>query len=75
MALGERMGDHEMKLLERFGMAYIRAELPTWFNKVWLTIQTVPIYKTQEKTDFRPLGLRNSLVKVFHRQVMSQCKN
>ena len=75
VALGERMEDHEMKLLERFGMAYIRAELPTWFNRVWLTVQTVPIYKTQEKTDVRPLGLRNSLVKVFHRQVMSQCKN
>ena len=64
-----------MKLLERFCMAYIRAELPTWYYKVWLSLQTVALFKTAEKTDVRPIGLRNSLVKVIHREVMKKCKN
>ena len=38
VALSERIGDDEMKWLERLGMAYIRAELPTWFYKVWLSL-------------------------------------
>ena len=56
------------------GMAYIRAELPSWFYKVWLSLQTVALYKSADKADVRPLGLRNSLVKVFHREVISQSK-
>ena len=50
------------------------AKLPTWFYKVWLSLQTVALYKAAEKVDVRPLGLRNSLVKVFHREVMRQSK-
>ena len=74
VAMGERVDDNEMKQLVRLGMAYIRAELPTWFNKVWLSLQTVALYKSAEKVYVRPIGLRNSLVKMFHREVMSQCK-
>ena len=60
--------------MERLGMAYIRAELPSWFYKVWLSLQTVALYKSADKADVRPLGLRNSLVKVFHKEVISQSK-
>ena len=64
VALGERMDNDEMKQLERLGMAYVRAELPSWFYKVWLSLQTVALYKSADKADVRPLGLRNSPVSV-----------
>ena len=72
VALGERMSNEEIKLLEKFGLAYTGSELPDWFYTVWLTLQTVALFKNQEKRDVRPLGLRNSLVKLFHREVMNQ---
>ena len=75
VALAERLDDDEMRLLEVFGMAYVKSELPAWFYKVWLSLQTVALFKTAEKTDVRPLGFRNSLVKVFHKEVMKQCKS
>ena len=68
------MSDDEMRLLETFVMAYVKTELPPWFYKVWLSLQAVALYKSSEREDVRPLGLRNSLVKLFHREVMSQCK-
>ena len=37
LALGERMQDDEMKWLDGLGIAYIRAQLHTWFYKVWLS--------------------------------------
>ena len=63
-----------MKLLEMLGMAYLRAELPPWFYKVWLSLQTVALFKSAEARDVRQLGLRNSLVKVFHHEVINQSK-
>ena len=74
VALGERMSDEEIRLLERFGLAYVKTELLPRLYKVWLSLQTVALYKSAEKSDVRPLGLRNSLVKLFHREVMLQCK-
>ena len=71
---GKRLEDEEIQLLERFSLAYIRTELPSWFYKVWLTLQTMALLKTAERTEVRPLGLRNSLVKVIHREVMAQSK-
>ena len=68
------MDDIEMNLLEKFGLAYTGSELPDWFYRVWLLLQTVALFKTAEKSDVRPLGLRNSLIKVFHREVMNQCQ-
>ena len=43
-------------------------------EKVWLSLQTVALFKTAEARDVRPLGLRDSLVKVFHCEVMTQSK-
>ena len=45
IALGERMEESEIKLLEEFGLAYSSCELPSWFYKVWQTLQTVAPYK------------------------------
>ena len=68
------MSDGEVKLLEDLGLVYLAGDLPLWFYRVWLTIQTVALYKTAMKTDVRPLGLRNSLVKVYHKEAMSQSR-
>ena len=51
LALGERISDGEVKLLQDLGL-----------------------YKTAVRTDVRPLGLRNSLIKVFHKEAMSQSR-
>ena len=74
VALGERMEDGDIKLLEELGLEYLAGELPLWFYRVWLCIQTVALYKTARQTDVRPLGLRNSLIKVFHKEAMSQSR-
>ena len=73
-ALGERMDDGELKMLEEFGMAYSAAELPAWFYVVWQTLQTVAPYKDVHQEAVRPLGLKNSLVKLFNKEVMVQSK-
>ena len=66
------MDDGGIRLLEDFAMAYIGGDLPDWFYLVWLTLQTVALYKTADQIDVRPLGLRNSLIKLFHKEVMAQ---
>ena len=74
VALGEKMQDQEVNLLEEFGLAYTACELPGWFYAVWQTLQTVAPYKDSEQEAVRPLGLKNSLVKTFHKETMSQSK-
>ena len=63
-----------MALLDDFGMRYLRGELPPWFNTVWLTVQTVPLYKTAERDTVRPIGIRNPLVKILHKEVVASNK-
>ena len=72
--LGHKLEEEDMKRLEEFGLSYLRGDLPHWFYSVWLTVQTVPIFKTAEQTSARPLGLRTPLLKEFHRAVVSQNK-
>ena len=43
-----------------------------WFYPLWLTVQTVPILKNSGRCAVRPLGLRTPLLKVLHKQVVSQ---
>ena len=74
VALAERMEDADMELLQSFIISYAAAELPLWFYSVWLSLQTVALFKTDRRDDVRPLGLRNSLVKVIHREVVRQSK-
>ena len=70
--VGEVMEEADMNILEEFGMAYLRGDLPKWFTAIWLTVQTVPIFKTSGKCTVRPLGLRTPLLKLYHKQVVSQ---
>ena len=55
ISLGEHMEEWEMTLLHEFGIAYVSGDLPPWFYRLWLTLQTVAPYKNEEKSDVRPL--------------------
>ena len=70
--IGEDMEEEDMLVLEEFGLAYLQGDLPKWFYPIWLTVQTVPIFKTSGRCAVRPLGLRTPLLKVFHKQVVVQ---
>ena len=74
VALGERMEEQEIKLLEDFGMAYSAGELPSWFYRVFQTLQTVAPYKDRSQEAVRPLGLKNSMIKMFNKDIMAQSK-
>ena len=59
VVLAEKMEREEMELLEEFGMKYLQGDLPPWFYTVWLSVQTVALFKNKGKTAVRPLGMRN----------------
>ena len=69
-ALAQVLEPAQMQLLEKFLLRYLRSDLPAWFTKVWLTVQTVALWKTPEKIAVRPLGIRNPLLKIGHKEVM-----
>ena len=71
-ALGERMEDRELQLLENLGLAYSAGELPAWYYVVWQSLQTVAPFKDNLLEAVRPLGLKNSLTKLYHKEVMVQ---
>ena len=56
------MEDREVKQLEKLGLVYLPGELPPWFYRIWLCIQTVALYKT---------ALQKDIIKVFHKEAMS----
>ena len=74
IALGERLENEDLKLLEQFGLEYTSGELPSWFYVLWQSVQTVAPFKDKEQTSVRPLGLKNSLTKLFNKEVMAQSK-
>ena len=74
IVLAERMEDEDMSRLENFGMKYLSGGLEDWFYPVWLTVQTVPLYKTEETNTVRPVGVRNPLLNKLHAQVIIQNK-
>ena len=57
-----------MQLLEAWGM------LPSWFYVVWLSIQTVPLYKTVSRETVRPIGMRNPLSKLLNGLMIGENK-
>ena len=72
--LAQRMEEQDMELLEKFGRKYLKGELPAWFYPVWLTVQTVPLFKTEQQNTLRPGGVRNPLLKIWHGEVVLQNK-
>jgi hypothetical protein len=67
--LAETWGKEDMAKLEEFGMRYLTGQLPTWWYRVWLTVATVPLYKTIARTAVRPIGIRPCLSRAIHKVV------
>ena len=72
MALGEQMEQSELELMEHFILAYAAGDLPAWFYRLWLSLSTVPLFKNEEKQQVRPLGIRHTLVRLAHAEVIGQ---
>ena len=72
--LAEQLEEEDMLLLEEFGMKYLGGLLPCWFYPVWLTVQTVPLYKTDDQDTIRPVGVRNPLINTWNGEVVIQNK-
>ena len=70
--LAKKMKKGEMELLEEFGRKYLQGDLLPWFFVVWLSGQTVTLYKHKEQTAARRLGMRNHLLKQLYREPISQ---
>ena len=70
--LAEKMSREQMYLVQNFAMRYVCGELPDWFYVVWLSVQSLALFKTKDKDAVRPIGIRNPLAKSIHRQVVQQ---
>jgi hypothetical protein len=70
--LGLRLEAEGMKRMDEFGMQYLRGTLLVWFYMCWPTVQCVPLYKTGQQDSVRRLGLRNPLLKTFHKEVSKE---
>ena len=76
ITLAQELEDEQMSRLEDLGTRYLNHTLPPWFDKVWLSQETVALFKTKEKlpTQLRPIGMRNPLVKTFNKEAIQQNK-
>ena len=72
ITLAETLDDDKMSALESFGLRYLRGDLPQWFYTVFLASQSVVLYKDSGKEAVRPIGVKHSLVRTFHREVVKQ---
>ena len=70
--LAETLEDDKMSPLKSFRLRYLRGDLPPWFYTVFLALQSVALYKDSGKDAVRPIGVKHSLVRTFHREVVKQ---
>ena len=61
-----------MGCLEGFGLRYLRGELPPWFYSVFLANQSVALFKDSGKVAVWPIGVKHTLVRSLHREVVKQ---
>ena len=62
-SLAEVWDENSMGLLEDFGMMYLNGQLPPWWYRVWGSVTTVPLFKTEARETVRPVGVRNPLIR------------
>ena len=63
-----------MSKLEEFGMRYLAGQLPPWWYRIWMTVATVPLYKTTAKITVQPIGIRPCLSRAIHKVVTRSAK-
>ena len=72
--VGEKLEADQMRLLENWGIRFLQGDMPGWFYVVWLSIQTVPLYKTSTLDAVRPIGMRNPLSKLLNGLMIGESK-
>ena len=81
ISLAEVWGEGEVERLQEFGLLYLNSSLPPWFYRVWGTVTTVPLHKTNQREEdkLRPVGVAPSMVRLLdkfaatqNRQVLQQ---
>ena len=70
--LAEVWEGDDMALLESFGVSYLNGELPPWFYKVWGSVSTTPLFKNSKRDSVRPLGVKSSLIRSFHKESVAK---
>ena len=68
--------EREEDTLEQFALAYLNGKLPPWIYKILGSVNSVPLYKTieQNPTEIRPVGIKASLIRIFHKRVVQANK-
>lgn len=74
ITLAEVWSEEEMTRMEEFGMEYLNGLLPPWFYRVWGTVTTIPLFKTEQRLNsrLRPVGVKGTLVRMLHKYVARQ---
>ena len=70
--LAEVWEEDKMECLETFSLRYLNGELPPWFFKVWGSVSTFPLFKNLLRDALRPVGVKSSLIRSLHKQVVVQ---
>ena len=68
--LADVWSEEELQVFEKFCMRYLQGTLQPWFYTVWGSVTTVPAFKSAEKDSLRPLGIKSSLIRVLHKEVV-----
>ena len=66
--LAEIGEDEDMNTFESFSLRYLNGEFPPWFNKVWNSVTTVPLFKPDG--GLRPVGVKPSVIRTLHKRVV-----
>ena len=71
-AAAQQWDEREEGVFEEFALSYLNGGLPPWWYRVWGSVTSVPLFKTaeQDPSVLRPVGVKSSLLRVLHRQVV-----
>ena len=71
-AAAQHWEEREEDMFEVFALSYLNGNLPPWWYRVWESVTSVPLFKTaeQDPSVIRPIGIKSSLLRVLHRQVV-----
>ena len=69
--LAEVWGGQSMRLLETFFLRLLNAELPPWFQTMWGSVTTIPMFKNEKKESIRPVGVKASLSRLIENRVVT----
>ena len=71
-AAAQHWEEQEEEVFEVFALSYLNGNLPPWWFRVWGSVSSVPLFKSaeQDPSILRPVGIKSSLLRMLHRQVV-----